>query len=350
MKTSLTPITKVISIGSVKIGGRNPIAIQSMTTVRTENIPATVKQIRALEKAGCDLVRVAVPNLKAAQAIPKIKRQAKIPLIADIHYDVELALAAIQHGADKIRINPGNITQKDQLKQIITAARRAKIPIRIGVNAGSLEREILKRYGYPSPKALVASALKHIRFFEAQKFTKLIVSIKASDFQTTLEANRLLAKKCRYPLHLGVTEAGTLISGVVKNALALGTLLQENIGATIRVSMAADPLQEITAAKEILKALGRYPKEPTLIVCPTCGRQNLNTIPLAKKLEKHLPKIKKPYQIAIMGCPVNLAGEAAQADYTLSANQTEGLIFRRLKLIKKVPKSKLLESFLEILK
>jgi len=334
----------------IKIGGNFPIAIQSMCDTKTENVRATVAQIRKLQEEGCDLVRVAVPTLEAAKAIKQIKKQINIPLIADIHFDPTLAIEAIKNGADKIRINPGNISDEKAITSIIAAAKSKKIPIRIGVNAGSFKKA-------PTPLALATDAIKWMKFFESRKFTDIIVSIKSSDITTTIKANELLysmmkKRKAIYPIHLGVTEAGTLISGITKSAIALSRLLEKGIGDTIRISLTDDPVNEVKAAKELLKALGLYDKEPMIISCPTCGRTEIDLKALVSKTELALKKlnIKKPLKIAIMGCVVNGPGEAKHADYAICGGKKSGAIFKYGKFVKSVPENFLVKEFLKLLK
>ena len=317
-----------------------------MCDTKTENVAQTIKQIKALEKEGCDLVRVAIPNMKAALAIPKIRRQITIPLIADIHFDPNLAIAAIENGANKIRINPGNINNRTDLKRIIAKAKKHKIPIRIGTNAGSFDKA-------PTPKALVDETIKWIKFFEAQKFKKLVISIKSSDPTTTIEANQLLharlkRRKTLYPIHLGVTEAGPLIAGITRTTIALAPLLKKGIGNTIRISLTDDPVNEIKAAKELLKALNLYTKEPTIISCPTCGRTEIDVKRLTKEIEQGLPK--RPLKIAVMGCIVNGPGEARQADYAICGGRHHGAIYKKGKHIKTVPEKSLAKEFLNLIK
>lgn len=354
-----------------------------MCDTKTENISATVKQIHELEREGCDLVRVAVPTLKAAEAIKKIKRQIKIPLIADIHFDPELALAAIKNGADKIRINPGNIADPVALKKIIKAAKSSKIPIRIGVNSGSLEKSLIKKYKGPTPKALAESATNWIKFFESQNFTNLFVSIKSSDPETTVKANELLfasmkKRKKFYPIHLGVTEAGTLIPGIIRSSIALSQLLKKGIGDTIRISLTADPVNEIKAAKELLKALNLYTKEPIIISCPTCGRTEIDLKKMVAEVEKGLKQFEhssnskipllqqntvrtqfelstnktrtSPLKIAVMGCVVNGPGEAREADFALCGGKNSAALYRKGKFVKTVPESKAVKEFLKLIK
>lgn len=347
------------------------IAIQSMCDTKTENISATVRQIKALEREGCDLVRVAVPTLKAAEAIKKIKRQIKIPLIADIHFDPELALAAIKNGADKIRINPGNISDPDALIKIIKAAKSRKIPIRIGVNSGSLEKSLIEKYKGPTHCALAESATNWIKFFESQNFTNLFVSIKSSDPETTVKANELLfasmkKRKKIYPIHLGVTEAGTLIPGIIRSSIALSQLLKKGIGDTIRISLTADPVQEVKAAKELLKALNLYTKEPIIISCPTCGRTEIDlkkmVAEVGKGLTQNVHAVRtlfelstnsartSPLKIAIMGCVVNGPGEAREADFALCGGKNSAALYKKGKFIKSVPEKQAVKEFLKLIR
>lgn len=348
---------------------KRQISIQSMCDTKTENVSATVKQILELEREGCDMVRVAVPTIETAKAIAQIKRRIHIPLVADIHFDPKLALEAIKAGADKVRINPGNIVRNlknadelNLLKKIIEAAKSKKIPIRIGVNSGSLEKHLVDKYGGPTPKALVESALKWIAFFESQKFINLVISIKSTDTETTIEANELLYKALKrriaktkrpiYKIHLGVTEAGTLIPGITRNAIALSHLLRKGIGDTIRISLTESPIFEIKAAKELLKALNLYTKEPIIISCPTCGRTEIDLKNLVKQVENGLKKlkIKKAYKIAIMGCVVNGPGEAAESDFAICGGKKMGAIYRKGKLVKTCPEKVLVKEFLKLIK
>lgn len=341
--------TITVSLGSLKLGSAFPIAIQSMTNTRTSDVQATVKQIKNLEKLGCDLVRVAVPDLKSARVLSDLKKKIKIPLAADIHFDYRLALEAIKQGVDKIRINPGNLNNEEKLKEIINLARGRKTAIRLGLNSGSLEREFLEKYGRPSSEALAASALKWIKFFEQNNFRNLMISLKSSDVQDTIKAYELIAEKCSYPLHLGVTAAGTRIAGTVKSALGIGGLLMQGIGDTIRVSLAEKPEEEIKAAKEILKSLGLYQKEPTVIACPSCGRAEIDVLKLARMVEKKVQRIKKPLKIAVMGCVINGPGEAREADFGIAGGRKEGVIFKKGKVVKKVPEKNLAAELFKII-
>jgi len=316
--------TLPIQVGRVKIGGGAPISVQTMTKTPTRNAKATIKQILELEKIGCDIIRVAVPDMEAARAIPTIRRAIHIPLIADIHFDYRLALAAVAGGVDGLRINPGNIGSKDKIKEIVRAASERNLPIRIGVNAGSLEKDILARHGAPTAKALVESALAKVKLLEDLGLRAIKISVKASDVMRTIEAYRLLSRKTNWPLHLGVTEAGTLLCGTIRSSVALGILLAEGIGDTIRVSLADQPASEVRAGREILRSLGLHPGGPRLIVCPTCGRTQMNVIKIAHAIEKKLEKLewKNPQagiwpSVAVMGCVVNGPGEARDADIAL---------------------------------
>lgn len=331
--------TREVKIGSVKIGGQNPIAIQSMCTTKTHNVDMTVAQILELENEGCDIVRVAVPNKKAADAIPRIKKHIHIPLVADIHFDHKLAIKALEKGADKIRINPANIGGEDKVAEIL---KIAKVPIRIGINAGSFKTR-------PTPQKMAKEALKWIKFFEKHKFTQIVVSLKSSNIKDTIAAYEFISKKTNYPLHVGVTEAGTLISGTVKSAIGIGALLQKGIGDTIRVSLTENPVYEIRAAKEILKSLGLYQREPEIISCPACGRTEINLQKLVREVEHRARAIKKPLKIAIMGCTVNALGEAREADYGIGGGRKQGAIFKKGKVIKTVPEAALVDELFKLI-
>lgn len=320
--------------------------IQSMCNTDTTDIRATVKQILALEKEGCEIVRVAVLNMDAARAIGKIKKKIHIPLVADIHFDHQLALEAIKQGVDKIRINPGNIGSEEKIKAVVEACRKNKIPIRIGVNGGSLEQDLLDKYG-ATPKAAVESAMRHIRILEKLKFKDILISIKFNDVQRVVESYKMLAKKVRYPLHLGITEAGTVFSGSIKSAMGIGILLNEGIGATVRVSLTADPIREIPVCWMILQFLGLRRRGPEMISCPTCGRTKIGLIDLAEKVEKALEKINKPIKVAVMGCVVNGPGEAREADVGVAGGNGMGAIFVKGKVIKSVKEKDILPALLE---
>ena len=314
--------TNTVSIGRVRIGGNNPVAVQSMTKTHTHDIKATVKQILELQDAGCQIIRCAVPEEKDALAIKEIKKHISIPLVADIHFNYRLALIAIESGADKIRINPGNIGGLDRLKSVVSACKERKIPIRIGVNSGSLEKEILKKYKHPTAEALVASALKNIRILEKLNFHDIVISIKSTNVPATIEAYRLLSKKTDHPLHVGITEAGIATSGIIKSSVGIGALLAEGIGDTIRVSLTGDPVAEVITGREILKSLDMIKGGATIISCPTCGRCEIDVEKIAKAIAEKTRGVKKSLKIAIMGCAVNGPGEAADADVGLAGGKS----------------------------
>ena len=336
-----------VNVGGVKIGGNNPISIQSMTNTDTRNVEETVSQIKRLETAGCEIIRVAVPDMEAAKAVSEIKKQIKIPLVSDIHFDYKLALECIKNGVDKVRINPGNIGSKENVKMVVDACRERNIPIRIGVNGGSLEKELLKKYGKPTADALVESALSHVKILEDLDFYDIVVSIKVSDVPTMLSAYRKFNEISDIPLHVGVTEAGTREAGMVKSAVGIGALLSEGIGNTMRVSLTADPVEEIYAAKEILKILGLRKQGAELISCPTCGRTRINMIPIAEEMEKRLRDIDKNIKVAVMGCAVNGPGEAREADIGVAGGVGEGLIFKKGEILRKVPEAEIIPALME---
>ena len=347
--------TREISIGKTKkqkilIGGNNPVAIQSMCTTKTEDWKATSEQIIALEKENCQIVRIAVPGKDAAKAIPKIKKYINIPLVADIHFDYKLALEAIKQGADKVRINPGNIGGKDNVREVIIAAKKAGIPLRLGINAGSLEEDIVKKYGRSCAQGMNESARRWVRFFEKQGFKNFVVSLKASDVIETVDAHKLFSKDFDYPLHLGITEAGLNLSGIVKSSVGIGALLLAGIGDTIRVSISGDAVKEVTVAKEILKSLGLYTGEPVIIACPTCGRTEIDLEKIATEIEQKTKFIKKPVKIAVMGCVVNGPGEARDADYAVCGGKKMGAIYKGGKLVKSVEEVKLVDEFMKMIK
>ena len=335
-------MTKRIYAGAVAIGGGAPVSIQSMCNTRTEDAVATVAQILELEEAGCDIVRVTVPNREAAAALSVIKEQIHIPLVADIHFDYRLAVEAAARGADKIRINPGNIGGEERVRAVVEACRARNIPIRIGVNGGSLEKELLAKHGRVTPEALVESALRHIRLLEQNGFTDICVSVKSSDVPLNIQAYRLLHETVDYPLHLGVTEAGTPAMGLVKSAVGIGALLCDGIGDTIRVSLTAAPVEEVHAAKRILQACGVRKSGVNVVSCPTCGRTSYDMIPLVEELERRLADCPKNITVAVMGCVVNGPGEASAADLGIAGGQGEGLIFRKGEILRKVPEAELL--------
>jgi len=338
--------TRQIKVGGVPVGGDAPIAVQSMTNTDTRDVAATVTQVKKLEVAGCEIIRVAVLDLEAAKAIREIRERISIPLIADIHFDSRLAVAAIEHGAQGIRINPGNIGGADKLARVVGAAKTHDVPIRVGVNSGSVEKDILARYGHPVPAALVESGLRNVRLLEDLDFHEIKISLKSSDVLNTIEAYRLLSAQTDYPLHLGVTEAGGLIAGTVKSSVALGILLFEGIGDTLRISLTRDPVEEIRVAYELLRALKIRERGPELISCPTCGRCQVDLFGLAEKIEQYVQGIETPLKVAVMGCVVNGPGEAKEADLGVAGGQGVGIIFKKGKLYKKVPESDLLEVFL----
>lgn len=340
-------MSKRIHIGAVPVGGGAPIAIQSMTNTVTSDVTATSEQIISLQNAGCDIVRCAVPDMESARAIKEIKKRISVPIVADIHFDYRLALAAIESGVDKIRINPGNIGSESGVRAVAEAAKAAGVPIRIGVNSGSVEKNILARHGAPTAAALVESAEEHIALLTKYGFDDILVSMKASDVRTTIEAYRTFSANRDYPLHLGVTEAGTFLGGTVKSAIGIGSLLADGIGDTFRVSLTDDPIKEITVAKEILKSLNLTDKGARLISCPTCGRTKINLIPLAKRAEEYLLTVDKPITVAVMGCAVNGPGEAREADIGIAGGDGEGLIFKKGEIIRKVKEDELFASLVE---
>jgi (E)-4-hydroxy-3-methylbut-2-enyl-diphosphate synthase len=343
-------LSRQITIGGVKIGGGNPVVVQSMTTTPTQDIPATVKQIHRLTTAGCELVRLAIPDMEAACALKEIGSQISIPVIADIHFDYKLALAAIENGADGLRLNPGNIGGKKKIQEIVAAARSGSIPIRIGVNAGSLSKPILKRYKHPTAEAMVESAMSHVNLLEDLDFHLIKISLKSSDVLQTISAYRLLSQQVDYPLHVGVTEAGTLISGTVKNSIGIGLLLLEGIGDTIRVSLTRDPVDEVRVAYDILKALGLRQRGVEIISCPTCGRCKIDLFPLVDEIERGLIQVTTPIKVAIMGCVVNGPGEAKEADIGIAGGQGYGTLFKKGRVVKQVPEQDLAMVLVEEVK
>ncbi len=340
--------TKVIRIGSKKIGGGNPVLIQSMTNTKTENIEATVSQILALEKAGCDIIRCTVPTEEAAEALGEIRKRIHIPLVADIHFDYRLAVAAIRNGADKIRINPGNIGGADRIREVVEAARERMVPIRVGVNSGSLEKDLLEKYGgHVTADGLVESALGKADMIEKYGYDRIVISIKSSDVLMSIEAHEKLAEKTDYPLHIGITEAGTAFSGNIKSSVGLGILLHEGYGDTIRVSLTSDPLDEVRAAKLILKTLGLRKGGVEVVSCPTCGRTDIDLIGLASRVEELVKDIPVDLKVAVMGCVVNGPGEAREADIGIAGGKKEGLLFRHGEIIRKVPEDQLLTALMD---
>jgi len=338
---------KQVTAGNVKIGGGAKITIQSMLNVPASDIENSVKQAVELEKAGCEIIRAAIPNKEAVAIIPALKEAVSIPVVADIHFDYRLALEAVEAGIDKIRINPGNIGSDDRVKAVADACRRKNIPIRIGVNSGSLEKEILAKYGHPTPQALCDSALYHASLLNKFDFDDIVLSMKSSDVATMVKAYELAAEQCDYPLHLGVTEAGTERMGLIKSAAGIGSLLLKGIGDTIRVSLTADPVKEIYAAKDILKALDIDRSGIQFVSCPTCGRTKIDLIGLADEAERRLRDCKKNIKVAIMGCVVNGPGEAREADIGIAGGDGNGLVFRKGEILRKVPEDKLIDALIE---
>ncbi len=339
--------TRKIFVGPVPVGGDAPISVQSMTKTDTRDVKATVRQIRGLERAGCEIIRLAVPDIEAARAIGSIKRQVSIPMIADIHFDWRLALESISQGVDGLRINPGNIGAKWKIKEVVKAAGASGVPIRIGVNSGSLEKDILKKYGRPTPEALVESAARHIEILEDMGFRLIKVSLKGSGVPLTVDAYRSFSGRFDYPLHVGITEAGPPPVGVVKSAAGIGILLNEGIGDTIRVSLTAPSRVEVEVAYEILKALDLRQRGVNIISCPTCGRCNLDIIRIAKKIHKNLQGVSSPLTVAVMGCVVNGPGEAREADLGIAGGKGEGIVFKKGKVIKRVKEEELIEALME---
>ncbi len=333
--------SKPVKVGDLVIGGNNEVVIQSMCTTKTADVKATVSEILRLEEAGCQIVRVTVNNKEAAAAIKEIKKQIHIPLVADVHFDYRLALAAIENGIDKVRINPGNIGKREKIEAVVRACKERDIPIRIGVNAGSLENHLLEKFGYPTPEAMVESALFHIGILEELDFHNIIVSLKASDVPMAIAAYTQAAKHIQYPLHLGITEAGTLFSGAVKSAAGIGALLSAGIGSTLRISLSADPVEEVKVARELLKTFGLISNAATLISCPTCGRLDIDLFSVANEVERYIEKIKVPIKVSVLGCAVNGPGEAREADIGIAGARGEGMLFRYGEMIRKVPEAEL---------
>lgn len=336
--------TKKVRIGDVEIGGGNPVAIQSMTNTKTEDVDTTVAQILALEKAGCEIIRCAVPTMEAAEALSKIKEKIHIPLVADIHFDYRLAIAAIEHGADKIRINPGNIGSADRVRAVVDKAKERQIPIRVGVNSGSLEKHLIERYGGVTAEGLAESAMDKVHMIEQMGYDNLVVSIKSSDVMMCVRAHELIARECIYPLHAGITEAGTLLAGNIKSSIGLGLILSQGIGDTIRVSLTGDPVEEIRSARLILKTLGLRKGGIEVVSCPTCGRTKIDLISLANQVEKMVEDIPLDIKVAVMGCVVNGPGEAREADIGIAGGIGEGLLIRKGEVIRKVKEDQLLEA------
>lgn len=340
--------TRPIKVGNVQIGGQNEVVIQSMTNTKTKDIESTVKQILELEKVGCQIIRVACLDMEDAKAIKKIKSKIHIPIVADIHFDYKIAISAIEAGVDKVRINPGNIGGKEKVKAVVDKCKEYKVPIRIGVNAGSLEKDLLQKYGgRPTAKAMVESARRHVQILEDLNFYDIAISLKASNLDLCIESYKEAAKEFNYPLHLGITEAGTSFSGTIKSSIGLGILLREGIGDTLRVSLSDDPIEEIKVAKEILKDCNLYKNIPTLVSCPTCGRTQIDLIPMAKEVENFLQNINADITVAVMGCAVNGPGEASNADIGIAGGIKEGLLFKKGKIIRKIPQENIVKELEE---
>jgi (E)-4-hydroxy-3-methylbut-2-enyl-diphosphate synthase len=339
--------TRQLQIGSVLVGGDAPCAVQSMCSTDTRDIPATLAQIRGLFEGGCELIRCAVPDMDAAIALGQIKRESPIPVIADIHFDYKLALHVLEGGIDGLRLNPGNIGDTWKVAEVVRSAAERKVPIRIGVNAGSLEKELLAKFGHPTPEAMVESALNHIRILEDLNYREIKISLKASDVMKTVSAYRLLSAKVDYPLHIGITEAGTIFSGTIKSSVGLGILLADGIGDTLRVSLTGDPLDEVRVGYEILKSLGLRQRGVNFVSCPTCGRCQINLIKVAEDVERRLQGVDKRITVAVMGCAVNGPGEAREADVGIAGGKGEGLVFRHGEIVRKVPEDQLADALLE---
>lgn len=344
------PKTRTINVGNLKIGGGNKIVIQSMTNTNSADAISTINQIKILEDVGCELVRMTVNNMDAAENILKIKKSINIPLVADIHFDYRLAIKSIENGIDKLRINPGNIGSDENIKKVVAKAKERNIPIRIGVNSGSLEKHILQKYERVTSDAMVESALYHINLLESLNFFDIVVSLKSSNVKMMIDAYRKISKITNYPLHLGITEAGTKFQGTIKSAIGIGSLLVDDIGDTIRVSLTEDPVEEIYAAKEILKVLGLSNEGVEIISCPTCGRTEIDLISITKQVEEYFKNEKRNIKIAVMGCVVNGPGEAKEADYGIAAGKNVGILFKHGKIIKKVPEKNLLNELIYLIK
>lgn len=336
--------TRSVMVGNVQIGGQNKVVIQSMCNTKTKDVEATVKQTLELEKAGCEIIRVACLDLEDAKAIKEIKKQIHIPIVADIHFDYKIALQAIESGVDKVRINPGNIGSEDKVKAVVDKCKEKHIPIRIGVNAGSLEKDLLEKYGKPTARAMVESARRHIEILEKLDFHDYLISLKASNLDLCIESYEKASKEFNCPLHLGITEAGTEFSGTVKSSIGLGVMLRQGIGDTVRVSLSDDPVKEIKVAKEILKDCNLYKKSPTLVACPTCGRTQIDLIPIAKEVEEFLQTIEADITVAVMGCVVNGPGEAREADIGIAGGIKEGMLFKKGQIIRKVKQEEIVET------
>lgn len=342
-------MTRQINVGGVLVGGGAPVTIQSMCNTPTQDVKATAEQIRRLQAAGCEIVRVAVPDMDAAKAVGEIKRSIAIPLVVDIHFDYKLALECVEQGCDAVRINPGNIGGTDKVKAVVDACKVKKLPIRIGVNGGSLEKPLLEKYGGVTPEALVESAFGHIRLLEEWDFHDICVSLKSSSVPITMQAYHQMSRESDYPLHIGVTETGTPKMGILKSAVGIGGLLALGIGDTLRVSLSADPVEEVYAARDILKAAGIRREGPELVSCPTCGRTRIDLIRLAQEVEERLKAVKKPITVAVMGCVVNGPGEASAADVGIAGGVGEGLLFKKGEIVKKVPQNELVDALFDLI-
>jgi len=338
---------KQVKVGNILVGGNAPVSIQSMTNVRTSDLEGVIKQINELYKAGCEIIRCAVLDMKDAEALKQITKLSPMPVVADIHFDYRLALKCIENGVAALRINPGNIGSRDRVEKVAKACKEKNIPIRIGVNSGSVEKNILQKYGKPTPECLVESALEHVKILEELDFYDIVISIKSSDVITMIEAYKLMTKKCKYPLHLGVTESGTTFRGTIKSSVGIGALLAQGIGDTIRVSLTSDPVEEVKVATEILKSLGLKKKGVEFVSCPTCGRTKIDLIKIAKQVEKRLENCDKKIKVAVMGCVVNGPGEAKEADIGIAGGNGEGIIFRKGIIVKKVKEEDLVDALME---
>ena len=342
-------MTRKVRIGDRYIGGNEPILVQSMCNTDTRDVAATVNQIKELTDAGCEIIRVAVLDMEAAQAIGEIKKQISIPIVADIHFDYRLAIEAMKSGADKIRINPGNIGDIDRVKAVVDTAKERDIPIRVGVNGGSLAKRVIEKYGKVTVNGLVESAYEHVKLLEDLNFNNMVVSLKVSNVPDTIKAYKLLSEKCDYPLHIGVTEAGTLLGGTIKNSMGIGILLNEGIGDTLRVSLTSNPVDEVKVGWQILKGMGIRNKGVEFISCPTCGRTRVNMLPIAERVEKAVENIDKNIKVAVMGCAVNGPGEASEADFGVACGDGCGLLFKKGEIIKKVPEEKIVEELINLI-
>ncbi|MBX6394668.1 MAG: flavodoxin-dependent (E)-4-hydroxy-3-methylbut-2-enyl-diphosphate synthase [Alicyclobacillaceae bacterium] len=338
--------TRPVWVRNVQIGGNDRVVIQSMTTTDTRNVQETLDQIRRLQEAGCQIVRLAVPDMRAAEAIAEIRKGTDMPLVADIHFDYRLALVAIRNGIDKVRINPGNIGSEAKVKEVVRAAKERGIPIRIGVNAGSIERPLLEKYGYPCAEAMVESALRHVEILENHDFHDIVISLKSSDVLTAIRAYQMMAERVDYPLHVGITEAGTVFAGSIKSAVGIGAVLAMGIGNTVRVSLTGDPVEEVRVAREILKSLGLASDSPVIVSCPTCGRCEIDLINIANRVEKEIADLKVPLKVAVMGCVVNGPGEAREADIGVAGGKGVGLLFKKGEVVRKVPEEEIVDALL----